>query len=53
MQKLRHREELKKKALARGESIEQWDDKIVLVGKKIKKATAAADDEGDEQGAAI
>jgi hypothetical protein len=36
MQKLKHREELKKQAIARGESTETFDDKIVLVGKKIK-----------------
>lgn len=47
MQKLRHREELKQQAIARGESTEEWDDKIVLVGKKIK--TAAADEAGQEQ----
>lgn len=49
MQKLRHREELKKQAIAKGEPTEQWDDRIVLVGKKIKKTAAA---EGEEQGAA-
>jgi hypothetical protein len=42
MQKIRHREELKKKAVARGESIEEWDDKIVLVGRKIKTAAATS-----------
>lgn len=43
MQKLKHREELKKQAIARGESIEEFDDKIVLVGKKIKSAEAATE----------
>jgi hypothetical protein len=43
MQKIRHREELKKQAIARGEPVEEWEDKIVLVGKKIKTAAPAAD----------
>ena len=42
MQKLKHREDLKKQAIARGESTEEFDDRIVLVGKKIKAAEAAA-----------
>ena len=35
VQKMKHREELKKQAIARGESVEDWD-KITLVGMKIK-----------------
>ncbi|KAL7473938.1 hypothetical protein ACHAXS_014283 [Conticribra weissflogii] len=41
VQKMKHREELKKQALARGESIEDWD-KIALVGKKMKGSAATA-----------
>ena len=36
IQKLNHREQLKKQAIAKGESTEEFDDKIILVGKKIK-----------------
>ncbi|KAL7542433.1 hypothetical protein ACHAXR_011784 [Thalassiosira sp. AJA248-18] len=37
---MKHREELKKQAIERGESVEDWD-KIVLVGKKIKQPSSA------------
>ena len=33
---MKHRKVLKEEAIARGESVEDWD-KIVLVGKKIKQ----------------
>ncbi|KAL3791044.1 hypothetical protein ACHAW5_002821 [Stephanodiscus triporus] len=36
VQKMRHREGLKKKAIDDGELVEDWD-KIVLVGKKIRQ----------------
>ena len=39
VQKMKHREGLKKQAAERGEQVEDWD-KIVLVGKKIKQPTA-------------
>eukprot|EP00986_Skeletonema_menzelii_P001404 scaffold376_cov137-Skeletonema_menzelii.AAC.1 len=35
VQKLKHQERLKKEAMERGESVEEWD-RIVLMGKKIK-----------------
>ncbi|KAL7550303.1 hypothetical protein ACHAWF_013546 [Thalassiosira exigua] len=44
VQKMKHREELKKQAIARGEAMEEWD-KIVLVGKKIKQPSASAETE--------
>jgi hypothetical protein len=36
IQKMTHREGLKKKAIEKGESVEDWD-KIVLVGKNIRQ----------------
>ena len=33
---MKHNEKLKKEAIERGDSVEDWD-KIVLVGKKIKQ----------------
>jgi len=44
VQKMKHREQLKKEAIARGESVEDWD-KIVLVGKKIKQSTSESGEE--------
>lgn len=41
IQTTKHRHELKKQAIARGESVEDWD-KIVLVGKKIKQLSTSA-----------
>ena len=35
VQKMKHRAELKEQAVARGESVVDWD-RILLVGKKIK-----------------
>lgn len=43
IQKMKHVEEMKKQALARGESVEDWD-RIVLVGKKIKQPSWAKTD---------
>jgi len=58
VQKMKHRAELKKKALARGESVEDWD-KIAFVGKKMKgsaavtaDASASGGDAGGVSGAA-
>ena len=41
VQKMKHREKLRQEAVARGESVEEWD-KIVLQGKKIKTAEEEA-----------
>eukprot|EP00584_Thalassiosira_punctigera_P019322 CAMPEP_0172552408 /NCGR_PEP_ID=MMETSP1067-20121228/44803_1 /TAXON_ID=265564 ORGANISM="Thalassiosira punctigera, Strain Tpunct2005C2" /NCGR_SAMPLE_ID=MMETSP1067 /ASSEMBLY_ACC=CAM_ASM_000444 /LENGTH=201 /DNA_ID=CAMNT_0013340387 /DNA_START=124 /DNA_END=729 /DNA_ORIENTATION=+ len=48
VQKMKHRKELKKQAIARGESVEDWD-KIVLVGKKIKQPSASVSEDGEEK----
>ena len=41
IQKMKHREVLKKQALENGESVDDWD-KIVLVGKKIKQTSSSS-----------
>eukprot|EP01082_Thalassiosira_pseudonana_P000260 g150.t1 g150 contig1:362585-363337(-) len=41
IQKMKHQEHLKKEAIERGESVEDWD-KIVLIGKKIKGSQPAS-----------
>lgn len=41
IQKMKHQEHLKKEAIERGESVENWD-KIVLIGKKIKGSQPAS-----------
>mmetsp|Transcript_17059 Transcript_17059/g.30830 ORF Transcript_17059/g.30830 Transcript_17059/m.30830 type:complete len:191 (-) Transcript_17059:246-818(-) len=43
VQKMMHEKELKKQAIARGESVEDWN-KIVLVGKKIKQPSASEEE---------
>eukprot|EP00578_Thalassiosira_sp_NH16_P027590 CAMPEP_0181100894 /NCGR_PEP_ID=MMETSP1071-20121207/13449_1 /TAXON_ID=35127 /ORGANISM="Thalassiosira sp., Strain NH16" /LENGTH=79 /DNA_ID=CAMNT_0023183679 /DNA_START=382 /DNA_END=621 /DNA_ORIENTATION=- len=40
VQKMKHREVLKKQAIETGGSVEDWD-KIVLVGKKIKQPSTS------------
>ena len=44
VQKMKHREKLKQEAIARGESVEDWD-RIVLAGKKIKESASIAENE--------
>ena len=44
IQKMKHREALKKEAMDRGESVEDWE-RIVLVGAKIKQPTTSASEE--------
>ena len=41
---MKHREALKKEAIDRGESVEDWE-RIVLVGAKIKQPTASTSED--------
>lgn len=47
VQKMKHRESLRQKAIENGESVEDWD-RIVLVGKKIKQPAAASASASEE-----